>query len=118
MMNEIPKTITVPEAGWSYFGLSRNASYAAAKNGVIPTIKVGRLLRVPIVAMERMLASATPSPEHGHTSRPNDAALTTLPISRNPVQKPAHVAHPAPPTRPRPPPGRSRSRTMIAGEVT
>ena len=63
MMNEIPKTITVPEAGWSYFGLSRNASYAAAKNGIIPTIKVGRLLRVPIVAMEQMLASATPSPE-------------------------------------------------------
>jgi len=58
MMNEIPKTITVPEAGWSYFGLSRNASYSAAKNGIIPTIKVGRLLRVPIVAMEQILASA------------------------------------------------------------
>ena len=87
MMNEIPKTITVPEAGWSYFGLSRNASYAAAKNGIIPTIKVGRLLRVPIVAMEQILASATPNPTNGYTPRPNDAVLATLPtISRDPVQ--------------------------------
>jgi hypothetical protein len=54
MMDE-PKTLTVPEAGRRYFGLSRNGSYAAAQNGDIPTIKVGRLLRVPIVAMERKL---------------------------------------------------------------
>ena len=88
MVNEIPKTITVPAAGWSYFGLSRNASYAAAKNGIIPAIKVGRLLRVPIVAMEQMLASATPSLENGHTPRPNNAVLATLPtIGRDLVRR-------------------------------
>jgi hypothetical protein len=53
-----PKTITVPDAGRIYFGLGRNASYDAAKRGDIPTIKVGRLLRVPIVAMERRLEQA------------------------------------------------------------
>jgi hypothetical protein len=50
-----PKTLTVPEAGRLYFDLSRNASYEAARRGDIPTIKIGRLLRVPVGAMERKL---------------------------------------------------------------
>jgi hypothetical protein len=50
-----PKTLTVPEAGKRYFDLSRNASYEAARRGDIPTIKIGRLLRVPVGAMERKL---------------------------------------------------------------
>jgi hypothetical protein len=50
-----PKTLTVPEAGRLYFDLSRNASYEAARRGDIPTIKIGRLLRVPVMAMERKL---------------------------------------------------------------
>jgi hypothetical protein len=49
------KTLTVPEAGKRYFGLGRNASYEAAKRGDLPTLKIGRLLRVPVVALERML---------------------------------------------------------------
>jgi hypothetical protein len=53
-----PKTLSVPLAGKRYFGLSRGASYAAAANGQIPTIKIGRLLRVPIVAVERLLEQA------------------------------------------------------------
>jgi hypothetical protein len=50
-----PKTLTVPEAGKLYFDLGRNASYEAARRGDIPTIKIGRLLRVPVVALERKL---------------------------------------------------------------
>ena len=50
-----PLTLTVPDAGWRYLGLSRNSSYAAAERGEIPTIRVGRLLRVPVRAMERLL---------------------------------------------------------------
>jgi hypothetical protein len=53
-------TITVPEAGKRYFGLSRNGAYAAAGRGEIPTIKIGRLLRVPVRALEQMLESAGP----------------------------------------------------------
>jgi hypothetical protein len=49
------KTISVPEAGKEYFDLGRNASYDAARRGDIPTIKLGRLLRVPVVALEGML---------------------------------------------------------------
>jgi hypothetical protein len=54
-MNDLPKTITVPEAGREYFGLSRNASYAAAERGEIPVIQIGKLLRVPVRALEEML---------------------------------------------------------------
>jgi len=52
------KTLTVPEAGRRYFDLGRNASYEAARRGEIPTIRIGRLLRVPVVQMERKLESA------------------------------------------------------------
>jgi excisionase family DNA binding protein len=48
-------TMSVPEAGKRYFGLSRNAAYAAAERGEIPTIRIGRLLRVPVRALDRML---------------------------------------------------------------
>ena len=48
-------TMTVPEAGKRYFGLSRNGSYDAAARGEIPTIRIGKLLRVPIKRMERLL---------------------------------------------------------------
>jgi hypothetical protein len=51
-------TMSVPEAGEKYYGLCRDASYAAAQRGDIPTIRVGRLLRVPVAAMERKLEEA------------------------------------------------------------
>jgi excisionase family DNA binding protein len=47
----------VPEAG-AMLGLTRNASYQAAKKGEIPTIKIGKLIRVPKLAFHRMLEKA------------------------------------------------------------
>jgi len=58
MSQEAPLTLSVPEAGKRYFGLCRNAAYDAAARGEIPTIKIGRLLRVPIRALEAMLDRA------------------------------------------------------------
>jgi excisionase family DNA binding protein len=58
MSQEAPLTISVPEAGKRYFGLSRNGSYDAANRGEIPTIRVGRLRRVPVRALEKMLDRA------------------------------------------------------------
>ena len=51
------RTLSVPAAGRLYFGLGRNGSYDAARRGDIPTIRVGRLLRVPVAAMEEKLSS-------------------------------------------------------------
>jgi hypothetical protein len=52
------KTLSVPVAGREYFNLSRGGSYTAAKRGLIPTIRIGGRIRVPIIALERMLESA------------------------------------------------------------
>jgi excisionase family DNA binding protein len=51
---EEKRTLSVPEAG-KWLGIGRNAAYEAARRGEIPTIKIGRLLRVPVVALERKL---------------------------------------------------------------
>jgi excisionase family DNA binding protein len=48
------KTISVEEAG-RWLGISRNSAYEAVKRGEIPTIKIGRLLLVPVAPFERML---------------------------------------------------------------
>jgi len=55
MSEEAPLTLSVPEAGKRYFGLCRNAAYDAAARGDLPTIRIGRLLRVPVRALEAML---------------------------------------------------------------
>ena len=55
MSEETTLTIPVPAAGKKYFGLSRNGAYDAAARGDLPTIRIGRLLRVPVRALERML---------------------------------------------------------------
>jgi|NGEPerStandDraft_6_1074524.scaffolds.fasta_scaffold350877_2 excisionase family DNA binding protein len=50
--------MTVPEAG-ALLGLTRNASYEAAKRGDFPTIKIGKLIKVPTAAFHRMLDQST-----------------------------------------------------------
>lgn len=47
----------VPTAG-AMLGLGRGASYDAAKRGDIPTIRIGKLIRVPKAAFNRMLEEA------------------------------------------------------------
>ena len=58
MTMEMTKTISVPEAGRRYFNFGKNASYEAAKRREIPVIKIGGRLRVPVMALERMLEQA------------------------------------------------------------
>ena len=50
-------TYEVPEAG-ALLGLSRNASYCAAKRGELPIIKIGKRMKVPKAAFHRMLELA------------------------------------------------------------
>lgn len=47
-------TLSVPEAA-EILGIGRNAAYDAAKRGEIPTIKLGKLIRVPRAALEALL---------------------------------------------------------------
>jgi len=52
--------------------LCRNAAYDAAARGEIPTIKIGRLLRVPVRALEKMLDDAARG--RATRARPDKAA--------------------------------------------
>jgi hypothetical protein len=51
-------TVPIPVAG-AALGLSRNASYDAAKRGDIPTIPMGRKRPVPTAPLRRMLGLET-----------------------------------------------------------
>lgn len=48
---------TITEAA-ALLGLGRNAAYAAASRGELPTIKIGRRMFVPKAAFDRVLAQA------------------------------------------------------------
>jgi len=64
-MTEVRLTMTVDEAATA-LGLCRNSAYAAAKDGTLPTIRIGKRLLVPRVAIERLLAGAhQPTPAAG-----------------------------------------------------
>ena len=54
--------LKVPEAG-AMLGLGRNAAYEAAKRGDIPTIRIGKLLRVPKAAFQRLLDGKADAPK-------------------------------------------------------
>ena len=58
MTKELSATMSIPEAG-EVLGIGRDCAYEAARRGEIPTLKIGRLRRVPRVAFERMLSPAS-----------------------------------------------------------
>lgn len=53
-LDETRATVSIPEAG-KILGVGRNASYDAANRGEIPVIMIGKLKRVPVVRLKRML---------------------------------------------------------------
>jgi excisionase family DNA binding protein len=57
MQSDEKLVYTVEEAG-ERLGLGRNASYGAVGRGEIPSIRIGRLIRVPKIALDQMLAAA------------------------------------------------------------
>ena len=55
-VSEAPFTESVPALGRRLLGLGRQSSYAAAKRGEIPTIKIGGKLRGLTRVLEARLA--------------------------------------------------------------
>jgi excisionase family DNA binding protein len=47
-------TMTIEEAG-AALGLSRATAYKLAHDGTLPTIRLGRQLKVPKIQLERMM---------------------------------------------------------------
>lgn len=59
-MSDEPLAYSVPEVA-QRLGLARSTAYDAVGRGEIPTIRVGRRLLVPRVALERMLSGDAPA---------------------------------------------------------
>jgi len=67
--NDERQVLTVPEAG-RRFGLGRNAAYEAARTGQIPTLRFGKLKRVSVKVIDRMLdGGGLASNPNGGTAR-------------------------------------------------
>ena len=59
--------LTAPEAG-RLLGLSRGSTYAAVRNGSIPSLRIGSRWLVPKAALMRLLAQAEES-NVGHDAK-------------------------------------------------
>lgn len=59
-MRQESLTMTVKEAA-AALGISRGLAYQAARDGSIPTIRIGRRLLVPRRALEKLLEAPIPS---------------------------------------------------------
>jgi excisionase family DNA binding protein len=62
-MDKPPLTLSVPEAGRLLGIKNRDTAYRAVQTGAIPSIRIGRLIRVPVKALERLLDSASRKPD-------------------------------------------------------
>jgi len=60
-------TLSIAEAG-ALLGIGRSGAYRAAKNGELPTFKLGKSLRVPTAKLFTMLGLPLPTAEQ----RPQD----------------------------------------------
>src|SRR5215831_14221225 len=55
---ETPFTMSIPDAGRRYYNIGRAASYAAADDGHIPFVRIGRLKRALPRLIEKRLAGS------------------------------------------------------------
>lgn len=55
-LQELPPTISVERAG-EVLGISRRSAYRAAASGELPTLRLGRLLRVPTPRLLELLGA-------------------------------------------------------------
>lgn len=53
---ELRLYLTVPEAGRLAYGVGSRRAYALAARGVLPTVRVGRLLKVPVGVLSEIAA--------------------------------------------------------------
>lgn len=60
-MTEPRATLTVEEAA-AILGIGRTLAFELARTGQLPTIRLGRRILVPRVALERMLDNQLPRP--------------------------------------------------------
>jgi excisionase family DNA binding protein len=66
--------IDVVEAG-RRLGIGRSAAYQAVHAGQIPSVRIGGLIKVPVVALQRMLDRAAENVCGGTSARPSSGTM-------------------------------------------
>jgi excisionase family DNA binding protein len=61
------RVLTVDEVS-RLLRVSRNAAYQAVWSGLIPSVKIGRAIRVPVAAVKAMLGEPVADDEHGEAA--------------------------------------------------
>jgi len=61
-------TMTVTETA-AVLGISRSSAYECVRLGSIPSIRLGRRIVVPTQAIDALLGSVAPNPEHNTAVR-------------------------------------------------
>ncbi len=56
MVNEIESATYRIEEAAKVLGISRNSAYEAARTGQLPTVRLGKRLVVPKIALDRLLS--------------------------------------------------------------
>ncbi len=56
-VTDLPLVLTVEEAA-RVLRIGRSSAYEAARTGELPTVRIGRILRVPRSAIEEMLRAS------------------------------------------------------------
>jgi excisionase family DNA binding protein len=90
-----PATITVPEAG-ALLGIGRDAAYAAAERGQIPTLRLGRNLRVPVPRLLELLGLPTATPENAEAGATTAPGLATVHVLTKELESSDGAPHSAP----------------------
>ena len=78
LKSDEPLTYSIPFAG-SLVGIGKNASYAAARRGEIPTIRFGKKLRVPRAKFLRMFDDNSAGFTHAPAQEAETPAVVDLP---------------------------------------
>lgn len=61
-LDDLPSTLTVEQAG-ELLGISRRPAYRAARQGEIPTLRLGRRILVPTARLLALLGEAPAQPQ-------------------------------------------------------
>ena len=61
----INATVSLVEAG-KYLGIGRSTAYELARQGKLPVLRLGKKLRVPKIALYKMLADCSTSENGGN----------------------------------------------------
>ena len=62
--------LLTPSAVAKLLGIGRTKAYQLTAAGILPTIKIGRCVRVPAAALQEWIAANTSSPGSDHETRP------------------------------------------------